>query len=159
MFWEQQKGTAIVYYADEALKNKYKELEKLFPAIAHKFHLGFTDKSFVLNQNETFSKQDKDNFEKLIGCQYEVNADAYFLFIEEPVYLFHEWIRKPVSSCPTCMASVLGTIIYFTSLHLNHKLFLWSIHPIQSIFLFYVVFIVILSLLNSIFYRKTFEFV
>lgn len=159
MFWEKQTGTKIIYYSGDSLKHKHNFLEKTFPSIAHKFHLSIEDKSFVLNKTETLSKQEKDNFEKLIGCQYEINADAYFLFIEEPVYLFPEWVRNPLCSCVICMSSIYGSIIWITINNLSHNLFSWTNHKTLGFFLFWFVFIVLLSQINGIVYRKTVEYV
>lgn len=159
MVWEYQKGAKKIYYSGEALIYKYKLLEEMFSQLAHKFHLSLENKSLVLNKGETLLKLDKSNFEKLIDCQYEINDDAYFLFIEEPIYLFPKWVRNPLSSCPICMSSVFGSFFWLSINYLNHNLFYWTNHKTVAFFLFWFIFIVVLSQLCAIIYRKTYEFV
>lgn len=156
-FIEMQKGVEEIIYNREALENKLNDLKMMLPNIGNKFSLIVVTSTLTATG---LSKEDIVKAEQAIKCRIVNPVDDYYIFYtEEPVYYLPEWIRKPLSSCPICMASPFGTIIWFSFIHLTRHPFIWSNYPHQCIFLFYIIFVVILSQLNAIVYRNTFEYV
>jgi hypothetical protein len=49
----------------------------------------------------------------------------------ELTYRFPEWVRDPVASCPTCFASVYGSLLYWTTVGVAgiNTVFAWSSIP------------------------------
>lgn len=159
MFWERKTGITKLVYTTDSLEYKFNELNRLINPIGKKFVLNTEKHSMALLAGETITPDEKDKIIRILSCEIDVNERNYFLFIEEDIYYFPEWIRKPVSSCPVCMSSVFGSTIWFTFIYLSPHLFNWSAHPVKCIFLFYMVFLLLLSGVNSIIYKKTIPFV
>lgn len=158
-FWERKVGVRSVVYSGDSLEYKFNELNRRLNPIGRKFVLNPGKKSMSLRPGETITPDEKDKIKKITPCELYVNGSNYFLLIEEDLYYFKEWVRKPISACPVCMSSVFGSIIWFTFLYLSPNLFSWSAHPVKCIFLFYIVFLLLLSGVNSIIYKKTIQFV
>jgi len=69
----------------------------------------------------------------------------YFLYREEPNYRFSELIRKPLSQCITCFASVYGSIIWF----FFSWVFFDEINSLMLVFGGSVIFCISLSFVNT----------
>lgn len=41
------------------------------------------------------------------------NGDNYQVKVLHKVFIFPEWVRDPLSECPTCMASIYGSFIWW----------------------------------------------
>lgn len=125
-YWEKQIGVERTYYegkAEQAL------LEAIKPI---------------------WDKNKITEIENQIGCKIELTDSEIFFYLEEPKYRFPEWIRNPISECPTCMSSVYGTTIYFFYCFLIKSLFLWANYPIIALLFFWCIFVVVLSFLINL---------
>ena len=156
-FWENvPRGTSKVYYKGEALKEKLLLVQNTIGDI---LPINDGDCSFNLMYNSTFHTNEEyrnhiKSLEKITNSKIDSNGTAYFMYIEEPIYRFHEWIRKPISQCYICMSSVFGSVIYFTFCSLYPKLYIWSEYPKFALILFWIVFIVLLTSVNKFLYKK-----
>jgi len=124
-FWEYQIGIKKIYYKGEGEK----EILKLLP--------------------EKWNLMSLHELEAEMNCKIEKTETHIYFYITEPKYLFPEWVRNPISACPTCMASVYGSAIYLLFCYSVKDVFLWSEHPYTTFFLFWMIFIVILSFGNT----------
>lgn len=63
-----------------------------------------------------------------IKVSFEQSAPlTYTLYKKEIKYRFPEWMRDPLSECPTCMASVYGSLIWWGVQYFSHyKMFFWT---------------------------------
>lgn len=150
--FEAVKHTNKIYYSGDALKNKVDELMRIYPSIATKL-IPYDTGIEVISPSKSLSKDEINKVETVL--QLSVLQKEFFLFfyIEDPVYFIPDLIRKPLSGCVRCMASLYGGLIwcfvnYFTNL------FSWTIHPHLGFFFFGFIFCVILSHLNSYIYSK-----
>lgn len=80
-----------------------------------------------------------------MGCLIEINEGEIFFYLQEPIYRFPEWIRNPLSECPTCMASVYGSGIYLFFVYCVKDVFSFANYATVAFFLFWFLFIVVLS--------------
>lgn len=154
---EKKKKIKRIYYSGDALLNKMNMLIKMNYSIASKFSLSPEKFSIILN--ESLSDKEKEEIEILLSCRSEWNDKNMFLYIEDVIYFLPKWIRFPLSQCVVCMSSVYGSIIWWTTILMNKNMFNWSNNLKLSYFVFWVIFVVILSQINRIVYRKTLEYV
>jgi hypothetical protein len=153
-FFEKTKRYKRVYYSGDALAYKFSEFARLLPKIADKFELDNFRRSLVLKKEQSMSADDRLRAETLLQCSFEYNTIAYFLYIEEPVFLFPTIIRKPFSECVRCMASPFGSAFWLLYCHLDNTMFLWTDNKKLAFFSFWLIFIVLLTWINSFFYSK-----
>jgi len=125
-YWQKQIGIEKVYYEGDAEKALVEAIKPIWD----------------INKIPEIEQQ--------IGCKIEVTDDEIFFYLEEPIYRFPEWIRNPISECPTCMSSVYGSVIYFFYCLLIKDLFLWANYPIIGILFFWCIFVVVLSFLINL---------
>ena len=149
IFFEKAVDTKQTYYKERALELKYESLLYLQPKIAHKLELSAEKLSLIIK--EPLTQDDILKMEAVLSCKVSGNDIAKFLYIEEIIYKFPYWVRKPLSSCPKCMATPFGTIIYFSVYH-NFNNFLMKLF-------FYTIFVVVLSFVNRILYKETLKYV
>lgn len=89
--------------------------------------------------------------EQEIKLEAEYDLDGQYgrvmFYKEYPVYYLPKYIRKPVLECIKCMASVWGTLCYWSVM-----ISLFGFHPYQ--FAIWIPFCFSLSWLNTFFYHK-----
>lgn len=153
-FFEKTKRYKRVYYSSDALAYKFSEFQRLMPKVADKFEIDNFRRSIVLKKEQSVSADERFRAETLLQCSFEYNNIAYFLYIEEPVFLFPTIIRKPFSECVRCMASPFGSAFWLLANYLDNTMFSWTDNKKLAFFSFWFIFIVLLSWINSFFYSK-----
>lgn len=157
MFWEKEKKDRKLFYSGDALHFKLSELRRLIPNIGNKFtRKGIIQKeevAFYVKEGQNISDEEIKNIESVLFCKIMTNGHYYFLYLEEPVYLFPAIIRKPMSACVRCMANPFGSSIWLSVNYLYNP-FLWTNHKYFAFFFFWVLFLVVLSKINDYLYRK-----
>ena len=143
---ERIKGYKTIFYINEELIKKEYDLQRLLPKVSAK-------------SIDTLTDDDLQQIENVLLCKVNNRGTCLNFYIEEPIYYLPEWIRKPLSSCPTCMSSFWGTIIYVSFNYCTNWVFMWGNHPCKLFFLLYVIYVVILCLLNSVLYKKVVNYV
>lgn len=160
-FWsyiiEMKKGEKRIYYLGNALVKKWEMLKHLKPNIAIKFQI--SNEKYSLSLVGDTNQKEIDDLESVLSCSTKWNDDNLFLYIDDPIYMLPKWIRFPLSQCSVCMASVYGSAIWWAFVYIQKDMFLWSNNIKYSYFYFWLIFIVVLSQINRIVYRKTLEYV
>jgi hypothetical protein len=111
--------------------------------------------AFALKQDNTLTDEEIVRIEKLLGCRFSrKDGIYYFLYIETTIYRFPEWVRKPISACIRCYASVYGSFIWWVFVYLQKDAFNWCSNKIIAILTFWIIFIVVLSGVNVFFNKK-----
>lgn len=105
------------------------------------------------------TKKETEDFKAVLACEFLFNDENCFLYQERDVFLYPDWLRKPISACYVCMSSVFGSIIWWTFIYLQEGIFNWSKHPHKCYFLFWITFLVILSMINRIIGKKSYYYV
>lgn len=146
------------YYSGEALQHKLSELKKMLPDIGNKILLPATNETCFISDEGSIMTEEKNKIEAVLSCNLEGKKHGTqvfsFLYIEDPVYLFPSWIRKPLSQCVVCMSSVFGSGIWLF-VNLLYNPLTWASNYYLALFGFLFIFIVVLSLLNDIIQRKS----
>lgn len=154
LFWEQYRKTKLISVAGEGLTQRYDLLKKTFPSIAQKFlHMGGGLKLKDGNMG-SISGSEVKQMEDLLLCKITWFQDTALLRMEEPAYDWPEWIQKPFSSCPTCMAGPYGSVIWLVFLKLQRGAFGWADYPIFAKFAFGCLFLLTLALCNTYLKQK-----
>jgi hypothetical protein len=151
IFFEQYKKTKTIYYEGEGLNERYAFLKKVHPLIADKLA---EVNPVWLKEKTPLSDRELALMEDALLCKAHRVDDMIRLSIEEPVYDFPEWIQKPLSSCPTCLAGPYGTAIWLVFLKLQRGAFDWTDSPLFAKICFYIVFLLTLSYLNTFLKQK-----
>lgn len=101
-------------------------------------------------------KLDLQYLSSLAGCKCIVNDQSTGLYFKKEFteYFFPEWIRDPVSECPTCMASVYGSIIYWTMLYYSNDLFTWCNANVGAEIFSWVLYCIGCAFLNTVLAKK-----
>lgn len=155
LFWEHIKRVDILYYSGESLEYKFFELQRLYPNIFNKLQLSENNKSLYAKPSTILTADDIFQIELILRVVVEFKEpDIYFLYTEEPIYSFPEWVRNPISQCPKCMASFFGSIIWIVVNYLNHNLFIWTNHKYLGFFLFWLIFVISLSYINNYIHKN-----
>lgn len=152
-FWEKQTGISKHEFSPEAHESKLFELRYLDKKLGDKFVFQYVQ--WALIKEVAFSEEEQIKVEKLLSCkmmpQYHPapNCISYRLYYETPKYRFPSWIRKPISGCVICMASVYGTIIYYSFGFLTKfSIFIIFEYEKAAIVCFWFIFMTCLSYLN-----------
>ena len=155
MFWERVKRIDRLYYSGESLKFKFSELNRLFPNVWGRLMIAEGERSIILKSNANMLSLDELlRVETMLQCKLEQKEDIYFLYIEDVVFYFPEFLRKPFSQCPKCMATPFGTAIYFTINYFDRDFLSWTAYCPQSLIFFWILFIISLSAINNYIYSK-----
>lgn len=159
VWFEKVKRVNLLYYKGDSLKYKLSELNRAFPEIGNKILPQiFPDETSLTIKGEITDKEQSMILAALL-CKIKINIHEgksfLFLYIEEPVYYVPDLLRKPLSSCVVCMASVFGSIIWVSVNHL-YDVFEWTNHKYFGFYFFWVIFIAVLSKLNKYLYSKMF---
>lgn len=152
LFWEQTNGKRMLYFRGNQLLDKFYLLHKYNPELFDK--LDITEGLMCLKVLTPLSQSDKVSIAEILECQVHVKDEFVFLFTEEPIYRFPELIRYPLSQCPPCMASVLGSFIYWSYLFMTTNDFgSWGPIDIISALFWWVIYCVSLSSINKLVHR------
>ncbi len=125
----------------------YKELPSLSlneTATALYFNVG----DFVIVKEKIF------HLEMMSGCKVFQHSSFIVLSKKVKKYNFPELLRDPISECPTCMASVYGSIYYWSVVLLNNKIFEWATYPVAAALVFWVFFCIGCAFINTILAKK-----
>lgn len=149
-FWEHTVGEKTVWYQGDSLVKKFELLQQLQPKISCKLQIGEHNDLKILEKLEL---NEITKIESVLNCKVLANTMFVYLFISEDIYFFPKFIRKPISECVVCMASIFGSTIWVL-INKMINLFLWSNNYWLSYFFFGILFLFIVSNLNLYIYRK-----
>jgi hypothetical protein len=157
IFFEQYRNTKAVYYEYEGLRQKFEFLKKVHPKIASK--LSFDNILLAVSKENPLTDGEVKLIEDALLCRTNrstphADFDQLFLLTDEPIFDWPEWIRKPFSSCPTCMAGPYGTGIWLAFLKLQRDAFSWTDFPVLAYIVFGLIFLLTLSTFNNFITRK-----
>ena len=147
LFWEDIKLYKKVFYEGEQLEFKLKILEQLKP-----MYMGVISFSTEQKKSLYFSTLPTDaeirDIEFNLNCHVFKNDTVIFLYEEEPIYRFPEWVRK-ITNCYICLSSLGGTFYYWFLVYLYPSIFYNSLHPTLSKASFWIIYCVSLSFINK----------
>lgn len=153
LFWEQYRKTEKVYYQGDALMEKFYLLKKIHPQIVDG-RLQFDNSKIWGHSGNIIKKSDVAMFEQTLLCDITQHEDGSLsLSTQVPVYDWPEWVQKPLSSCPTCLAGPYGTIIWIFFIIVSRGTFSWSDRPILCNIGFGMLFLLTLACLNSVLHK------
>lgn len=152
--WEKKNGTKNNTLECEKLYKKFREIEKVALLCGYKGEVQYTEK--YLNVDSSFASViDQVEHHLLIHLNLIDEDKKLFLYEEETIFRFPEWLRNPLSSCPTCMASVYGTIIFWSAVSLvNTNPFEWSTHYLVTKILTWGAYCISLAFVNTFFHKQ-----
>jgi hypothetical protein len=151
IFFEQYKKTKTVYFEGAGLDERYAFLKKIHPLIADKV---YEVTPIWLKEKTPLSDRELTLMEDCLLCKTHRVDDMIRLSIEEPVYDFPEWVQKPLSSCPACLAGPYGTAIWLVFLKLQRDAFEWTDSPLFAQIAFGMIFLLTLASCNSLLSKK-----
>lgn len=160
-FWERQIENEKIYYNQKAFSAKLVELEYLDKKLSEKFNfnnLYKRDYLFFIDK-ENPSAEEVTKCERLCSFKFLIvyhqgHGYEYHPYSEYKAYKFPEWIRKPISGCVICMASVYGSIIYWCWVYLQKDAFLWVSNKTVGYLNFWLIFTISLACCNSFVSKK-----
>ena len=157
LFFEQYRKTKKIYYSGNEFNKKYALVSKIRPDLIPGKYVG----DILEGPNSGWLKpplgkcivEEKDlNAIKdllLVEIEWDGEKNRFRFYKDEPVYDWPEWIQKPLSSGPTCLAGPYGTILWLLFLKLQRGAFQWTDSPILAKFCFGAIFLLTLSQLNT----------
>lgn len=164
LFWERTTGMRQVYYCDSELVERLTWLKQYNMGLAQRFKIAEGHKS--LEFLTPLTSDDQNYIRDVLQCKIVVNnsqqlagTDAcqyLFLYVEEPVYYYPEWLRFPLSQCPPCMASVGGSLLYWPVVIASGNFFSWcrdGYSPALLAVFFWILFCLALSAVNKLAYN------
>lgn len=159
LFWEQpvrNKQERKVYYSGKELAKKWAFLKKVRPDLYEKYQLSaFHESSLMATIAGVVEDKDLEGIKDVLACEVTRDSQKYFRIYQlEIIYMFPSWVRKPLSECPTCMASVYGSAFYWFVVIQAHTLFSWSSKEFLAKFGFWVIFCLILACANKFIDQK-----
>lgn len=150
LFWESIVGYEKIFYSGKQLEFKLKILEQLKPAYMGLISFSTKQEKRSLYFETIPTEAEIRDIEFILNCHVFQKENIVFLYDEEPIYRFSDWVRK-ITNCYVCLSSVGGTIYYFLMLHFYPNIFDLSVNPKASKFVFWVVYCVSLSFVNKAF--------
>jgi hypothetical protein len=154
LFWEQYQKTKTVYYKGEGLQEKFEFLKKVHPKIVTG-RLQYDNSHIWAHSGNTITPAELVLIKDALQCDVAIGLkDELILSIQEPVYDWPEWVQKPISSCPTCLAGPYGTAIWLAFLKLQRDAFAWTDSPVFAYIVFGMIFLLTLSTINTILSHK-----
>lgn len=147
LFWEQYRKTERVYWKGKYLDDKIDLLESVNPALGKKIFLAKNgDYAYT---DAALSPAEIQKVQDTLLVKVEQLKENLSFYTDEPKYDWPEWIQKPLSSCPTCLAGPYGTILWLLFLKLQRGAFNWTDSPILAKVCFGLIFLLTLSQLNT----------
>lgn len=160
LFWEQYRDTKKIYYIGRPLTDKYLLVSKIRPdLIPGKYCIDMLEhEGYFKSPLDKFHVEERDldalKALLLVEIEWDVNKKRFRFYQDEPVYTFPSWLRKPLSECPPCMASVYGSVFYWFVVIQVHTLFSWSSKEFLAKLGFWVIFCLILACANKFIDQK-----
>jgi hypothetical protein len=160
LFFEQYRKTKKIYYIGKSLADKYALVSKIRPdLIPGKYCIGLLEiEGYFRAPLDKYQIEEKDlNALKdllLVEIEWDTEGKGFRFYKDEPIYDWPQWVQKPLSSCPGCMASPYGTAIWLVFLKLQRDAFAWADSPVLAKICFYIVFLLTLSYLNTFLKQK-----
>lgn len=151
IFLEQYKKTKEVFFEYGGLREKHDLLKKIHPAIAGKL---FYVHPMWLKQIDPLSDREIEMMKDALLCKFSKSGDMIRLSVDQPIYIFPEWVQKPFSSCPTCMAGPYGTVLWLVFIELQRDAFAWTDHIIFAKIAFGMLFLLTLATVNTFISKK-----
>lgn len=149
LFWEKVIYWERDYFYGKEFERKVMEMNRLEKNLLKNVKVSF-EHGLIVDDNSALGQQDIFNIESLCSCKVFKEENFYYLFLPKPIYRFPKWVRNPLSHCPTCMASVYGSIIWWGVVCIDKDIFLWSQYHFICNFVFWFFYCLILSRLNTI---------
>lgn len=146
LFWEDILLYKKVFYEGEQLEFKLKILEQLKPAYMGEISFAPEKRSFIFNTPPTASEVRDIEFS--LNCKSFQKQEVLFLYENEPVYRFSEWVRK-ITNCYVCLSSCGGTFYYWILMYFYPNLFLDSTNPTLCKAIFWIIYCISLSFVNK----------
>ncbi len=154
LFFEQYRKTKTVYYFGDGLQEKFEFLKKVHPKIVTG-RLQYDQSRIWAHSGNVITPAELELIRDALQCTVAVGLKGELILSkQEPIYDFPEWIQKPLSSCPACMASPYGTAIWLAFLKLQRDAFVWTDFPLLSKICFYIIFLLTLACANSFIAQK-----
>ena len=147
LFWEGIDRYQKVFYAGEQLEFKLKILEQLKPAYMGEISFAPEKRSLIFRTPPTAAEIRDIEFS--LNCKSFQKDEVLFLYEDEPLYRFSEWVRK-ITNCYICLSSIGGTFYYWILMYFYPNLFLDSTYPTLCKTIFWIIYCVSLSFLNKI---------
>lgn len=110
-FFEKSLGYKKVHYRGEQLNEKLQTLYQYIPSFEKRLKMNPEGYSLLL-VGEDLTRDEKKKIEDLLNVIVGYNGNI-FIYNNFVIYRFPSWVRKPLSSCPPCMASIYGSVVYF----------------------------------------------
>lgn len=148
LFWEDIVRYQKVFYEGEQLEFKLKILEQLKPAYINEISFSTKDKKSLFFKIPPTDAEIRD-IEFSLNCKVFKNAEVIFLYENEPVYKFSEWVRK-ITNCYICLSSIGGTIYYLILMYIYPAIFNVSFYPTLCKTIFWIIYCVSLSFVNKV---------
>lgn len=161
-FWEATTGVTSWMYSGDQLEEKFKVLKAANPKIAAKLQVAPEKQSLVISQvlsaqkENILTKEDREFIEDYLQVRTHLNADALFLFLDEPKYRFPKWVRFPISGCPICMAGPIsmGGLTWLCFVIFSGNVFSFSDHPETLKWAMWMPYCIALSFVNYVISKK-----
>lgn len=113
LFWEHIYDYKNINYEDRDLELKLMELKRLNSKLGSRLWITGQKKCMSLSNNSPLSGQEIFDIEETVSVLISVEGDMIFFYWQKPIYRFHKNIRRPISECPPCMSSVIGSVFYW----------------------------------------------
>lgn len=156
LFWERTTGVQRLYFQNDRLKEKYKWLCDYNSFLAAKLEISADSNRLEISGQQDVTPEDLGYIRDMLMCDVHLDraGRSLSLSVDEPIYYFPEWLRFPLSQCPPCMASVGGSLIYWSLIFLPQYPYAWSSSPEIAYFLFWLLYMLSLAALNKLVYNQ-----
>lgn len=152
LFWERTVGNEKIYYCGDQLIGKLQLIREYNAVLGNK--LKPNAERLSLEIIDPVSASDVTYMKELLHVEVMVKNGTMYIYVEEPIYYWSEWLRYPLSQCPPCMASIGGSLLYWTLVMLaGDTLFAWSAVPVICYIFFWIFFCFALAALNKLAYN------
>lgn len=147
LFWEDVVKYKKVFYEGKQLEFKLKILEQLKPAYMGEITFSTKDKMSLFFNTPPTDAEIRD-IEFNLNCHVFKNDTVIFLYEEEPVYRFPEWVRK-ITNCYVCLSSMGGTFYYWSLQYFYPNMFYNTSNPSLCKLFFWIIYCISLSFINK----------
>lgn len=153
-YWTRTHGHTTVRVEKESLKKIYWLLREN-AQWEGRFYVNDSETQIIfMGKKENQLLEMQMELEKISGCSVWPSENAVSFTKQIPEFVFPEWVRDPVSECPTCFASVYGSIFYWIMISLLPPLFNWSEQPTICAVVFWIIFCFCSAYINTVLAKK-----
>jgi len=156
-FWEKIIRVDRFYYSGEALLLKYYYLNHVCKQVGMKIEAGVTIHDTIalkIKNGVSFTEDDKFSIRDFLFCETEVVENEIRFYVNEERYRFPEIIHKPLSSCPPCMASIFGSVFWWSVVYFQRNAFFWAANQKICYFVYWIFFCISLAFINYFIAKK-----